>query len=305
MASMEETNTTSSRTPGTRPDNDGSRGGGWIERLGRLVEGRIFQRVIITLIVLNGITLGLETSDRAMAAAGTALLAFDRIVLAIFVFEIGGKLLYRRWRFFRDGWNVFDFIIVGIALIPASGPLAVLRSLRILRVLRLLSVVPQMRRVVGALLAAIPGLVSVGAIILLVFYVGAVLSTKLFGDSFPEWFGTIGASMYTLFQVMTLESWSMGIVRPVMDAYPYSWLFFVPFIVATSFAILNLFIGIIVDAMQVVHRREEAEADAAAGLVAEARDSREETILAELSALRAEMAAVRAHLKIPPPSDQR
>ncbi|MQX36576.1 ion transporter [Roseospira navarrensis] len=274
--------------------------GGWIERLGRLVEGPRFQRVIITLIVLNGISLGLETSKAVMAAVGPALLAFDKAVLAVFVVEIGGKLLYRRGSFFRNGWNVFDFVIVGIALIPASGPLAVLRALRILRVLRLLSVVPQMRRVVGALLAAIPGLMSVGAIILLVFYVGAVLSTKLFGDTFPDWFGTIGASMYTLFQVMTLESWSMGIVRPVMDAYPYSWLFFVPFIVATSFAILNLFIGIIVDAMQVVHQREQDEADAAAELAGTyAPDKQTELILAEVRELRAEVSALRAAVSDP------
>lgn len=266
---------------------------GWRGRLGRLVEGAWFQRLIITLIVLNGISLGLETSETAMALAGPVLLAFDAAVLAVFVVEIGGKILYRGLKFFRDGWNIFDFTIVAIALIPASGPLAVLRALRILRVLRLLSVVPQMRRVVGALLAAIPGLLSVGAIILLVFYVGAVLSTKLFGDTFPDWFGTIGASMYTLFQVMTLESWSMGIVRPVMEAYPYSWLFFVPFIVATSFAILNLFIGIIVDAMQVVHRREEEEAEAARA-ASDPPQSTEQMVLGEVRALRQEVAALRA-----------
>jgi voltage-gated sodium channel len=275
---------------------------GWIERLGRLVEGPRFQNLIITLIVLNGISLGLETSATVMALVGPVLLAFDSLVLAVFVVEIGGKLLYRRASFFRDGWNIFDFTIVVIALIPASGPLAVLRALRILRVLRLLSVVPAMRRVVGALLAAIPGLISVGAIILLVFYVGAVLSTKLFGETFPEWFGTIGASMYTLFQVMTLESWSMGIVRPVMDAYPYSWLFFVPFIVATSFAILNLFIGIIVDSMQMVHKREDEEAAAARALDHDAEDTADRAVLDELRALRDEVAALREAVTRPPPS---
>ncbi len=202
--------------------------------------------------------------------------------------EIGGKPLYRRLSFFRNGWNVFDFIIVAVALIPASGPLAVLRALRILRVLRLISVVPQLRRVVGALLTAIPGMLSVGAIIALVFYVGAVLSTKLFGQTFPDWFGTIGASMYTLFQVMTLESWSMGIVRPVMDAYPYAWLFFVPFIVATSFAILNLFIGIIVDSMQIAHQREREAAGGGTDGRRENDDSdNEDVVLEEVRALRA------------------
>ncbi|KAA5607414.1 ion transporter [Roseospira marina] len=284
--------------------NPKSPSGGWIARVGRWVEGPGFQRAIITLIILNGVSLGLETSATAVQAIGPALRTFDAAVLAVFVFEIGVKLAYRRSTFFRDGWNVFDFLIVAAALIPASGPLAVLRGLRILRVLRLLSVVPQMRRVVGALLAAIPGLMSVGAIIVLVFYVGAVLSTKLFGAAFPEWFGTIGASMYTLFQIMTLESWSMGIVRPVMDAFPYAWLFFVPFIVATSFAILNLFIGIIVDAMQVVHQREQDEAEAAAEAAGTpyAPDRQTALVLAEVRQLRREVAALRA--AVPETSDR-
>ncbi len=232
--------------------------------LGRWIEGPFAQRIITGLIILNGISLGLETWPQAMAAAGPLLIAFDKVVLAVFVFEIAAKLAYRGLAFFRNGWNLFDFIIVGIALIPAAGPFAVMRALRILRVLRLISVIPTMRRVVAALLNAIPGLLAVGSIILLCFYVGAVLATKLFGPAFPDWFGSIGSSMYTLFQVMTLESWSMGIVRPVMEVFPYAWLFFVPFIVTTSFAILNLFIGIIVDAMQTVHRQEDEEARAQA-----------------------------------------
>lgn len=224
--------------------------------VGQWVEGASAQRIVIGLIVLNGLSLGLETWPAAMAKAGPLLVAFDRAVLFVFAAEIAAKLAYRGWGFFRSGWNVFDFVIVGIALVPAAGPFAVMRALRILRVLRLVSAVPTMRRVVSALLAAIPGLTAVGSIIVLCFYIGAVLATKLFGTAFPDWFGSVGASMYTLFQIMTLESWSMGIVRPVMTVYPLAWLFFVPFIVTTSFAILNLFIGIIVDAMQTVHRRE-------------------------------------------------
>ncbi len=259
-------------------------------RIGEWVESDRFQRFITALIVINGITLGLETSDAVMSKAGSYLLFFDGLVLAIFVFEIAGKLAYRGAQFFRSGWNVFDFVIVGVALMPASGPLAVLRALRILRVLRLLSVVPAMRRVIEALLHAVPGLLSVMSIILLFFYVGAVLSTKLFGDAFEDWFGSIGSSMYTLFQIMTLESWSMGIVRPVMEVYPLAWLFFVPFIVATSFAVLNLFIGIIVEAMQSTHRAEEAEADAAAA-------QSQQELLQEIKALRAEVADLKAAVR--------
>jgi len=229
-------------------------------RIAALVEAPFFQHFITAVILVNAVTLGLETSSTAMAAAGPFLLAFDGIVLAIFVVEIGLKLFAFRLRFFRDGWNIFDFVIVGVALVPSAGPLSVLRALRILRVLRLLSVVPSLRKVVAALFGALPGMGSIIAVLLLVFYVGAVLSTKLFGGSFPDWFGTIGGSMYSLFQIMTLESWSMGIVRPVMEVYPYAWIFFVPFIILTSFMVLNLFIAIIVNSMQALHEEEQTRA---------------------------------------------
>jgi len=219
-------------------------------KLRRVVESRGFNLTITTVIVINAIVLGLETSPRVMAAAGPLLLAIDTAALWVFTVEIGLKLwLYRR-RFFRDGWNLFDFTIVAIAWLPAAGPLAVLRALRIMRVLRLISVVPQMRAVIGALFHALPGMGSIVAVLSLIFYVAAVMATKLFGAEFPDWFGSIGASMYSLFQVMTLESWSMGIVRPVMEVYPAAWAFFVPFIVITSFSVLNLFIALIVNSMQ-------------------------------------------------------
>ncbi|MDG2032530.1 MAG: ion transporter [Rhodospirillales bacterium] len=220
------------------------------EKLGQFVESRPVQNFIIVLIILNAVTLGLETDPDVVRRLGTALHIFDKVILAVFAFEIFSKLIYRRLAFFKNGWNIFDFIIVGIALIPSSGPLSVLRTLRIFRAMRLLSIVPSMRKVTQALFSAIPGILSVGSMILLIFYVSAVLSTNFFGDEFAPWFGTIGRSMFTLFQIMTLESWSMGIVRPVMEDFSWAWAFFVPFILVTSFAVLNLFIGIIVDAMQ-------------------------------------------------------
>ena len=234
------------------------------ERIGAFVEAPRIQRFITALIVLNAISLGLETSPEVRARMGDILAVIDWVVLTIFVVEIVMKLFAKRLDFFKSGWNVFDFIVVSIALVPAAGPFYILRALRILRVLRLISVVPQMRRVVQALVTAIPGLLSIVALISLIFYISAVLATNLFGSVFQEWFGTIGASMYSLFQIMTLESWSMGIVRPVMKVYPYAWVFFVPFIMVTSFAVINLFIGVIVDAMQTVQEElvEEVGADA-------------------------------------------
>jgi len=214
------------------------------------------RQFIIGVIIFNAILLGLETSPEVMGAAGTIILTLDWICLAIFVIEIALKLVAHGARFFRSGWNVFDFLIVGIALMPATHGLSVLRALRILRVLRVISAAPRLRRVVEGFVTALPGMGSVFLLMGIIFYIGAVMATKLFGASFPEWFGTLGASFYSLFQIMTLESWSMGIVRPVMDVYPYAWLFLVPFIMVTTFAVVNLLVGLIVNSMQDAHAEE-------------------------------------------------
>ena len=225
-----------------------------------LISHKSFGIVITVLILINAVTLGMETSATLVASYGKALYWVDKVILAIFTVELALKLFAYRLRFFRSGWNLFDLGIVTIAWMPTSGALAVLRALRILRVLRLISVVPQMRRVVAAIGHSIPGMVSVVGVLGLIFYVSAVLATKLFGAhpdaNMQEWFGTISASAYTLFQIMTLESWSMGVVRPTMDLFPWSWAFFLPFIIITSFAVLNFFIGIIVDSMQMAQKLE-------------------------------------------------
>jgi voltage-gated sodium channel len=232
------------------------------QQVNNFIEGQKIQYFITGVIIFNAITLGLETSTFLMETYGPLLQTIDKIALTIFVIEILLKLYGRGLGFFKDGWNNFDFIIVGIALVPASGTLSVLRSFRILRVLRLMSVVPQMRSVIQALITAIPGMFSIIGLITLIFYVSAVLATNFYSSTFQEWFGDIGSSMYTLFQIMTLESWSMGIVRPVMDVHPTAWMFFVPFILVTSFAVINLFIGVIVDAMQSQHHEEAVEVEA-------------------------------------------
>jgi voltage-gated sodium channel len=263
-------------------------------RIASWVEAPRVQYSIALLIAINAITLGLETSPAVMDRAGTWLLALDNLVLGVFVVEISLKLYAHRWHFFRDPWNVFDFIIISIALIPASGPLAVMRVLRILRVLRLISMVPKLRFVVESLLHAIPGIASIAGLLVLLYYVFAVMATGLFGADHPAWFGTIGKSMYTLFQIMTLESWSMGIVRPVMETHPYAWLFFIPFILVATFTILNLFIAIIVNTMQTMHDRTHQQEQAAIEDVVH----HEGISLGEqLQALRAELSELRQLLR--------
>ena len=228
-------------------------------RVDNWVFGPRVQGFITCVIIFNAAILGLETSARAMALAGPLIMTLDALCLAIFTVELAAKLYARRLDFFRDGWNIFDLLVVGVAYLPSAGGFSVLRALRVLRLLRIVSVTPRLRRVVEGFLDAVPGMASVFLLMGLVFYIFAVMATKLFGAAFPEWFGTLGDSAYSLFQIMTLESWSMGIVRPVMQVYPNAWLFFVPFILITTFTVMNLVVGLIVNSMQDAHHAEENE----------------------------------------------
>lgn len=256
-------------------------------RVAAFVESGPAQRFIIGLIVFNAITLGLETSAVVTAAWGEALELIDGAVLAVFVVELVLKLYGHGPRFFRNGWNVFDLAIVGIALMPATGALSVLRALRVLRVFRLVSAVPQMRVVVESVFRALPGLGAIAAMLVLFFYIFAVMATKLFGADHPDWFGTLGASMFTLFQIMTLEGWA-DIARETMAVRPLAWLFFLAFILLATFTVLNLFIAVIVNAMQQQHEALVASGDAA--------PTAQDSLLVEVRALRAELATLKERL---------
>ena len=261
-------------------------------RVARLVLAPMFQRVVIGLILLNAVTLGLETSASVMQEFGGALKALDALLLYLFTAELLLRIYAFRGRFFRDPWGLFDFIVVAIAWMPASGPLAVLRALRVLRVLRLISVVPSLRNVVEAMLGALPGMGSIVLLMALLFYVFAVMATKLFGADMDEQFGSLGASLFTLFQLMTLDDWA-NIVKPAMELQPYALLFFMPFIIISTFVVLNLFIGVIVESIQTL--RDDRGADKAAteeaAKSAERMDMR--ALVQEVRALRAEIAGLR------------
>ena len=245
-----------------------------------ILESAGVRKFITAVILFNAVILGLETSDMAMAKAGLLIGFLDRMCLAIFVLELVLKLLVYRLRFFRDGWNIFDFAIVAVSLVPAAQSLSVLRSLRILRILSVVSVAPRLRRVVEGFITALPGMASVFLLMGIIFYIGSVISTQLFSTDFPKWFGSLAQSAYSLFQIMTLESWSMGIVRPVMEVYPYAWAFFVPFIMVTTFAVVNLLVGLIVNSMQDAHS-EEAD---------QKTDTYRDEVLARLKAIEERMA---------------
>ncbi|MBS7791485.1 ion transporter [Roseococcus sp. SDR] len=268
-------------------------------RVARLVLAPLFQRVVIGLILLNAVTLGLETSESVMEGYGSLLYALDAVLLWLFTAELALRIYAFRGRFFRDPWGIFDFIVVAIAWMPASGPLAVLRALRVLRVLRLISVVPSLRNVVEAMLGALPGMGSIVLLMALLFYVFAVMATKLFGGVMEEEFGTLGASLFTLFQLMTLDDWA-NIVKPAMEAKPWALVFFLPFIVVSTFVVLNLFIGVIVESIQTL--RDDRGAGAAAAEAAEKSADRADlrALVQEVRALRAEIAALKAQPKNTP-----
>lgn len=227
-------------------------------RLGVWIESARVQNIIVALIVLNAVTLGLETVPFARASFGTFIIAIERAVLGVFVAEIALKLVAFGPRFFRDPWNVFDLAIVGMSILPTTGAFSILRALRILRLLRLLHAVPRLRAIIEGVLRVLPDMGWVFSLLMLVFYIFAVLGTKLYGAAFPELFGNIGMSLFTLFQVMTLESWSTGVARPVMKTFPHSWVYFVPFVMVTSFLIVNMVIGVVVNGFQAVMQGEEA-----------------------------------------------
>ncbi|HMO06727.1 MAG TPA: ion transporter [Paracoccaceae bacterium] len=220
----------------------------------RIVDDNRFHRFIISVILVNAAILGLLTFDISPSLRNL-LEVIDNVCLVIFCAEIIMKLVALGPRFFRDGWNVFDFVVVGIALLPATGPLAVLRTLRVLRLLRLVTAVPSMKRVVNGMFVALPGGASVAAVLLILYYVAAIIADSLFREGMPQYFGDMGTTFFTLFQLMTIEGWN-GIAIEVMEVYPRSWIFFVTFIIFTAFTTLNLLFGIIVDAMETAKEEE-------------------------------------------------
>lgn len=256
----------------------------WRQHLARIMDGKAVQRLVTTLILVNAAILGLLTSKETVDQWGWLLLPLDAAILACFVIELALRFAARGVALVRDPWALFDCIVIAIALVPASGPFAVLRALRVLRVLRLVSINPSMRKVVHALLASLPGMGSIIMLMGLIFYVAAVMATQLFGERFPEWFGSLSASLYSLFQMMTLDSWSSGTVRPIMKVYPYAWVFFIPYVLVATFMMLNLFIAVIVNAMQDAQESSAEE---------QAKAARDQAILDELRALRTEIAELR------------
>ena len=267
------------------------------ESLRRLVEDPRTERIITVLILLNAVLLGLETSPTVMAVFGSQIHLLDNILLGIFVLEIAARIAVHRTAFFRDPWSLFDFFVIGIALVPATETFSVFRALRVLRVLRLITTVPALKRVVAGLLGALPGMGSIVLLIGLLYYVFAVMATKLYGADHPALFGSLPVTLFTLFTVMTLEGWVDGVVKPVMQTDPYAWVFFISFIIVCTFMVLNLFIGVVVNAMQdVTAEAEKVERKAERAAERQMIEDETQPLVNELQGLRSEIAQLRTML---------
>ncbi len=223
------------------------------------LESSRFQNFITVIIVINSLLIGLETFPSVMSKYGIIIDAFDLIILAMFTIEIALKIVIYRARFWTSAWNVFDFAIVAVSILPAAGSFSIFRALRIIRTLRLLKNLPKLRLIIESLLRSIPSIGWIFVLLIIVYYIYAVVGVNLFADEYPKYFGDLGRSFYTLFQVMTLESWSSAIARPVMDGVPFSALYFVSFILIATYTTLNIFIAIVVNTMNEISLKELQE----------------------------------------------
>jgi voltage-gated sodium channel len=267
--------------------------------LEREIERPWFRQFIIILIVINAVVLGVLTYHRSLPNdLVVALEVFDRAVTFVFAVEILLKLFVYRVQFFRSGWNWFDFVVIGVSMLPGGAGFSVLRAMRVLRVLRLLHIIPMMKRITEALMNALPGMGAIFAVLALVTYVAAVMATNMFGDTTdPDvalLFGDLPKSAYSLFQVMTMDGWRFEVVQKVIDdGNPYAWIFFMIFIFIASFAILNLFIALVVEALAseqkavLVEGLEEIEED-----IDEAEGQRSEMVRL-MTSMRAEIAELK------------
>lgn len=214
----------------------------------RVTSSKIFKNTIVLIILINSIVLGLITSEAIYAKFGELLEFILSTCVVIFTVEITLRIIAKGWRFFLNGWNIFDFLLITMALMPETGAAITFRVFRVLRALRMVSSMKKLRHIVSAILVSAPHVFWAAVLEMIIFYIFGIMGQNLFHEAFPQWFGTLGETVYTLFQVTTLESWSMGIARPVMKVYPWAWMYFVPFVMISSYIVLNVVVGVVVNA---------------------------------------------------------
>lgn len=262
------------------------------EKAYSIAENIKFQSFIMAVIVLNAITLGIQTADLPQNVL-SALMMFDNLCLIIYIAEAVIKIAAYGGKYFKDAWNVFDFVIILLCLIPANFlPISpqiarIIRIFRAFKAFRLVSSFRHMRIIVEAIAKSLPGIAWTAVLMLIIYYVYAVIGTVAFADVFPDHFGDLLGSFYTLFQCMTMESWSEGVSRPVMEVYPWAALYFVSFVIISGFIMINVVVGIVVGTIDESQKELEAE------LEAERNKNKPQGELA----LEQELKEVRAHLE--------
>ena len=210
---------------------------------------------VATLISINAVILGLLTIQDLSVTISSALEVLEFIILVIFVVEIVLRIYANGWSYFKGGWNWFDFILVTFTLfilvfqdvIPGADSVVIFR---ILRLLRIISIFKSLRTVTESLVAALPGMRAILTILVLMIYMYSVMGTMLYGKNFPDFFGDIAKSAFSLFQIMTFDAWTDSIVRPIMKVHDFAWIYFISFIVMTALVILNLLLGFIVASVE-------------------------------------------------------
>jgi len=228
----------------------------------RIVGARWFEPLVIGLILLNGAIIGLETSKDIERQYGTLLHLGNNIILCVFIVEAALKITAvapRLSLYFGNGWNLFDFSIVVLSLLPATGEFAlVARLIRVLRVLRLVSTVPQLRLIVATLVRSIPSMGHVLMLLALLFYIYGITGFHLFHERDPEHWGTLGAALLSLFQLVTLDDW-FNLYAKAREVHAWSWVYFISFIVIGTFVVMNLFIAIVINNLEISKTAELEE----------------------------------------------
>lgn len=264
------------------------------QRLQALVASRAFEYIIITLILFNALILGLETSPDYTAHFGVLFELGHLLILAAFIIEALLKIMAvapRIGLYFRDGWNLFDFSIVVLSLVPATGEMAMIaRMARILRVARLISAIPEMRLIVSTLIRSLPSMFHVIMLMSILFYIYGIAGYTFFHEHDPTHWRNLGISLLTLFRIVTLEDWT-DVMYKAMELHPLAWIYFVSFVIAGTFVVINLFIAV------VLNNLEKAKAERLAELQAPAT---RETLLAELRQTQAALARLQLQLDATP-----
>ena len=214
-----------------------------------LKESRIFQFVVISIIILNAITIGVNTYD--LSDLTKKLINYlDYSITVFFVIEIIIRFIGEpnKKDFFKSGWNIFDSTIVLISLIPIpnNSSFLLLRLLRVFRVLRIISVIPELKKIIEALLNSVKRVFYVSLLLFIILYIYATIGSILFSEDIPERWSDLGVSMITLFQVLTLSSWEQ-VMLPLQDIYWWAWIYFFSFIIICGITMLNLLIAVLVD----------------------------------------------------------